>query len=66
MVQKRKQKTLARANGTSRRASGWPGEKGDPFEHPARWIPVIPGRCLSWGGLIDTCSEADDNAENLA
>jgi len=27
MVQRRKQEALARANGTSRRASGWAGEK---------------------------------------
>ena len=35
----RSQKTLAWATGTSRRASGWAGEKSGLVEHPAGTIP---------------------------
>jgi len=33
-------KALARANGTSRRASGWAGEKSSLFEYPV-WCTIV-------------------------
>jgi len=43
MVQKRKHETLARASGTSRRASGWVRSRGF-FEHPMGGFafPIVP------------------------
>ena len=67
MLQRRKQEALARAKGTSRRASGWAGEKA---ARSGGLIRVIPGQrtraSLEGSSLVTRCGLARDKARPRA